>query len=140
MTYTIRLAPQYTTEGRQIKNIGGRVVVFNDGVAYGVVSHIAMQAGKYPFVGAVAEERVPLEETPAEETPAEETPAEETPAEETPAEETPAEEVPAEEIPAEEETPDVAALYEELGTWKAVAEHLDITTAALRKLRDEQGL
>jgi len=130
MTYTIRLAPQYTTEGRQIKNIGGRVVVFNDGVAYGVVSHIAMQAGKYPFVGAVAEERVPLEETPAEETPAEEVPAEETPAEE----------VPAEETPAEEETPDVAALYEELGTWKAVAEHLDITTAALRKLRDEQGL
>lgn len=40
---------------------------------------------------------------------------------------------------AKEETveaqPDIQALYEELGTWSAVAKHLNISDSALRKLR-----
>lgn len=31
---------------------------------------------------------------------------------------------------------DVNKLYEELGTWTKVAEHLNVTTAQLRKLRE----
>lgn len=51
-------------------------------------------------------------------------------------------EVEEQEVEEQEEStePDVAALYEELGTWTAVAERLGITVAALRKLREEQGL
>lgn len=42
--------------------------------------------------------------------------------------------------PEASEEPNIPQLYEELGTWKAVADHLGVTTAVLRKMREEQGL
>jgi len=35
---------------------------------------------------------------------------------------------------------EVQSLYDSLGTWSAVADHLGITTATLRKYREELGL
>lgn len=174
--YELTLRKQNTLNGRQLKNIAGKVVLFEDGVALVEDEYIYEAAKRYryidsrrklePEVVADVQEESPEQDVPSlddyqednDVVPAEvEVETETTVAE--PAETEAAEvevEVETETADDESETDagddgesdkddptaenDVARLYEELGTWTAVAERLEISTAALRKLREEQGL
>lgn len=154
--YEIKLRNHFTlTNGVQLKNIGGKVVLFKKGVAVTDDENVALAARRYRYIESVTK----LEETPEvlvepvaatvavtepEETPVEdeedENPEEVPQVEQDETEQEEESEVEAPVVEEEEDTPNVALLYEELGTWTAVAERLGITTSALRKLREEQGL
>lgn len=154
--YEIKLRNHFTlTNGVQLKNIGGKVVLFKKGVAVTDDENVALAARRYRYIESVTK----LEETPEvlvepvaatvavtepEETPVEDedTVEDENPeqVEQDETEQEEESEVEAPVVEEEEDTPNVALLYEELGTWTAVAERLGITTSALRKLREEQGL
>lgn len=159
MYYTLTLKRKFTFSGRQIKNISGKVVTFINGVAVDVPADIAEAAKRYVYIERVTLQDPPLPELPADEPlPVEPPAAEEDFAEgtsddaEVTEEESVVEDVsddtgggneedvPAEDTPEDgeeaEEVPDVFALYDELGTWTAVAAHLGISTAQLKKLRD----
>lgn len=157
--YEIKLRKHFTlTNGVQLKNIGGKVVIFRKGVAVTDNENVALAARRYRYIESVTK----LEETPEvlvepvaatvavtepEETPVEdedtvedENPEEVPQVEQDETEQEEESEVESPVVEEEEDTPNVALLYEELGTWTAVAERLGITTSALRKLREEQGL
>lgn len=97
--------------GTQIKNIANGVVVFSNGVARGVAEDIAEVARRKPYIARV---------TPEGEIP-----------------EPVSEDM---EIPEPEPEKTIAELYEELGTWAAVAKHLGISNNQLIKLRKEAGI
>lgn len=103
--YKITISP--AKEGRLVRNLGGSLVVFRDGVGYTSSRVAASIAERLKFE---VEEITPAQpEIKSEETEGKDTDPE----------------------------VDVHALKEELGTWTKVAEHLGITTAQLKKLRDE---
>lgn len=166
--YTLRIKRVFRQQGRQVKNIGGRVVVFRDGVAYGVSENVADVARRQHYIESVEftpreEENVTVEKTPEPEAPVEEEvqeePIEEPVIEEESRSENGEEEVVEEDLADDEievhdnvvadteETEDgvlsadeIQTLYDSLGTWSAVADHLGITTTTLRKYREETGL
>ena len=143
MRYRLVFDRKYKVTGRSVVNMRGSIVVFQDGVATVTNKDTADYARKLRFIDRVEEipEDVPVvvetvlpveEEVVEEEVIEEEEPAqEEEPIEE---EETVEEEASS---PSAEE---ITALYEELGTWTAVAKHYGVTTTILRKYREEAGL
>ena len=208
--YNLKLKDVFIAPGRQVKNIGGRLVVFFDGLAQNVSETVAELARRQHYI----EEVIPAEQEPVEPevspsiTPEVKSSVEETrevvieePAEEeipdevleemhedeeavmqafedeeaegfayaeevfddeislentenVSLEETKTEEV-KEEVEIQEpeafadteETEDgvltaeeIQALYDEHGTWSAVAKHLDVSTSTLRKYREDAGL
>lgn len=157
--FTLTLHPRYVLQGRQLKNIGGRVVVFNDGVAYDVDERTADFAKRYGFIANItknievdtstvvadafdeSEPTVVLESDNEKEVPDAEVSSEDPDVPEGDEAVEEPEEEPEEEPSVEdsEGDPDVFQLYEQLGTWTAVAEHLGVSLGVLRKMRDEQS-
>jgi hypothetical protein len=188
--YDLKLKNAFIAPGRQVKNIGGRIVVFHDGVARNVSEEVANLAQRQHYIEEVisaGEEEVQPEVSPnltpevkpeVEETeevtfqeskiPDEvierayeeheavlnalaEFDTEDVSDEEFATlmeEDTQAVEIQEPESFAEtEETEDgvltaeeIQALYDEHGTWSAVAKHLDVSTSTLRKYREDAGL
>lgn len=157
MRYRLVFDKRYKVSGRYPVNIKGKLVLFQDGVAYVSSKETADNAKKLRFIAAV--EEIPAEVPVVVETVlpvAEEAPevVEETP--EVVVEEETVVEEPEEEdsvvvhvnvVADVEETEDgiltaqeIQDLYDSLGTWSAVANHLKITTTTLRKYREETGL
>jgi hypothetical protein len=134
MRYRLVFDKKYKVSGRYPVNIIGKIVVFQDGVAYINSKDTADYAKKLRYIASV--EEIPEEVSVVVETvlPTEEPEAIEEPKKEEPVEEE--EEEKEEGVTAEK----IQELYGSLGTWSAVASHLEITTAQLRKLREELGL
>jgi hypothetical protein len=149
---------------RYVKNIGGTLVLFREGVAH-VTKQVADAARQRrgitvigpEFIGAavieedstevvptvVAHEPEPTVEVAEEEEPTEEEPTVESDGaavEDVPAvieeEETAKETTPAEEYTKES----IEILYAKYGTWAAVADHLGISVSKLGKVRKSVGL
>jgi len=189
--YNLKLKDIFVAPGRQVKNIGGRIVVFFDGLATNVSESVAELARKQYYIEEVINVNEDTQEA-TEETPevddgfveheGEEVPEDEIDEEteyEGSVENTTSEvieesievEVPVvheEENNEEEEVEEVSegyvevssdvvsdveetednkltaeeiqGLYDELGTWSSVAEYLDVSTATLRRYREEVGL
>lgn len=157
MAFKIVFDKRFKKSGRYASNILGRIIVFEDGIGYADEPEVADYAAKLRHISHVEKikpviEEAPIEEPVKEEEQAEEVPenikenvegfdeAEDTPEEEAEEPEEEEEEEEKEEAPAEEASPDVQKMYDDLGTWKAVADELGISTTELRKLREEQGL
>lgn len=162
--YTLKIKRQFASQGRQIKNIGGTIVVFRGGVATGVSEHVAQIARKQHYIDSIIEEVQPAAQAVPEVPEVEEVVEEEVVQEveevgEEEDEELEEPEVETQEVVEDsievnesvvadvEETEDsvltaeeIQALYDKLGTWSAVADYLEISTATLRKYRDEVGL
>ena len=111
MRYKLIADKRFASAGRLIKNIGGTLVVFRKGVAESVSERTANAARELAYISAV----VPLQEYTSD---------------------------------SQTQTPQpegvdgarISSLYEELGTWNAVAKELGVTISQLRKLREEFGL
>lgn len=188
--YNLRLKDVFIAPGRQVKNIGGRLVVFFDGLAQNVSESVAELAKRQHYIDSVtlvSEDEAEVEVSPSitpevkpevEETEEvtfqeskipdevierayeeheavlnalEEFDTEDVSDEEFATlmeEDTQAVEIQEPESFAEtEETEDgvltaeeIQALYDEHGTWSAVAKHLDVSTSTLRKYREDAGL
>ena len=154
--YELRIKSIFSASGRQLKNIGGRVVVFYDGVAKHVSEETAMMAKRKHYIDSVTAMKVENEEVDVVEDEVQEVveePVVEPVVEEEVEEIVDEEEVFEDYVSAEyidettEEAQDnkltseeITELYEQLGTWSAVAEYLDITTSTLRKYREELGI
>jgi len=193
--YNLKLKDVFIAPGRQVKNIGGRLVVFFDGLAQNVSETVAELARRQHYIESVtlsSEEEVTPEVSPniipevvpdVEET--EEVIFEEPVEEEVPdevleemyeeegtllqafedeeaegfaheeevfedeislenTENVSLEETKTEEVKEDEEdvptAEDIQAVYDELGTWSAVAEYYGVTTTILRKYRKQAGL
>jgi hypothetical protein len=152
MRYRLVFDKRYKVSGRYPVNIKGKLVLFQDGVAYVSSKETADNAKKLRFIASV--EEIPAEVPVVVETvlPVAEEAPEVVVEEEAVAEEP--EEEPEEAVVAHvnvvadvEETEDgvltaqeIQDLYDSLGTWSAVANHLKITTTTLRKYREETGL
>ena len=119
MSYKITFHPKFRVQGEVLRNFAGTVVVFQDGVGYTEDEDAASYASRMRYISSVEE----MSSEPEEPTPEPEEP-------------TPEPEEPTPEYTKEE----LSALYEEHQTWTAVAEHLDISTATLKKYREEVGL
>lgn len=143
MRYRLVFDRKYKVTGRSVVNMRGSIVVFQDGVATVTNKDTADYARKLRFIDRVEEipEDVPVVvETvlPVEEEVVEEEVIEEgEPAQE---EEPIEEEETVEEEASSPSAEEITALYEELGTWTAVAKHYGVTTTILRKYREEAGL
>lgn len=145
MRYRLVFDRKYKVTGRSVVNMRGSIVIFQDGVATVTNKDTADYARKLRFIDRVEEipEDVPVVvETvlPVEEEVVEEEVVKE---EEVIEEEEPIEEEEEETVEEEASSPsaeEITALYEELGTWTAVAKHYGVTTTILRKYREEAGL
>lgn len=185
--YDLKLKNAFIAPGRQVKNIGGRIVVFHDGVARNVSEEVANLAQRQHYIEEVinaGQEEVQPEVSPnlTPEIKPEVEETEEVTFEEPQVpdeviereydavlnalEEFDFEDVSDEEFAAvmeedtqgveiqepesfadTEETEDgvltaeeIQALYDEHGTWSAVAKYLDVSTSTLRKYREDAGL
>ena len=146
--YSLHMSKRFKKQGRQVLNIGGQLVVFEDGIARRVDETVADIAKRMGQVGRILIHKQPVA-TPvvAAEPGKEEAPEDNKEEVETADEEKPEKEEQPDEQPEEEEpsldnlTKDsLQALYDEKGTWSAVADYLDTTTTTLKKHRDELGL
>lgn len=134
--FSLHLEKRFARTGRQIKNIGGQLVVFEDGIAKRVDQYVADLAKRLDYIGRIIRHADPTPVVASVEAPEQKEEPEETSDEEQVAPE-------AEETQAsiEDATKDeIAALYEEKGTWSAVADYYGTTTTTLKKYRDEFGL
>lgn len=155
--YTLKIKRPFRRMGRDVKNIGGTIVVFRDGVAYNVSEQTAKIAQRQHYIASVTlnpevrEYAAPVEEpqvAPEEEAQTVEEvveePAPEPVVEEEEVTERPVEENVVADTPETEDgilsAEEIQGLYDSLGTWTAVADHLGITTTTLRKYREDVGL
>lgn len=161
MRYKLTIKDRFVVAGETHHNLSGYVVVFTDGVAYVADPAIVEFAKRVHFIDSVEDVSVEgvVEELVREVTPAVNGAVDEdvitmsgTGSFQPPVKEE-EEEVSGEVDVSENVVSDVKdtedavltaeeiqGLYEELGTWSAVADHLKITTTTLRKYREDAGL
>lgn len=142
MRYRLVFDKKYRVSGRYPVNMNGSIVIFYDGVAYTNNLGTVDYAKKLRYIAKVEEVSQPVvvetvlpEEPVVEDMPVSE-PEPEPVVEPEPEAIADSEVATGDEITSET----VISLYQKLGTWGAVASHLDMTTAQLRKLRGELGL
>lgn len=160
MRYRLVMDTKYRVSGRHIKNMKGTLVVFHDGVANSVSQDIADYAGKLYYISdilpigeevvapVVVEPEPVITPEPEPEPETEPTPEPEPEPEPTPEVEVEPETEVESELVVEPEVEEnleptaeeIQSLYDELGTWTAVADRLEVTTATLRKYREAAGL
>lgn len=130
-----KLTLEREVPGRFIKNIRGTLVLFIDGEAT-VTKAVAEKAKAYRYikVEAVTEEIEAVEQTEVVAPTVDPVVVEEA------SEEEASEQEATEGEEASYTKEQIEALYEELGTWTAVAESLEVTVAKLRDIRKDVGL
>lgn len=160
--YRLYMKKPFVSDGRQVKNLGGRIVVFENGVAARVDEKTAGLARQQHYIQRVEQiydtnssNVVPAPQPSVPQTPVTEPQTEVASADEveTPAEdagEATEEKYATVEVGAVADVPeikdgklyasDIKALHANLKTWTAVAEYLDVSTTTLRNYRDEAGL